>query len=198
MNEATPEAPGLTLRQFCEMADLDEEALALADEVPGVPHLVSMLVEREHFADAVRLLAHALPTREAIWWAWTAARRASVAEPPVAVSTALAVTERWISEPVEAHRRPGLEAAEHARLSTPAGCVAFAVYFSGGSIAPPDAPDVPAPRFASARAIAGAVILAAVVDEPEKAPEKFRASIDQGLSVARRIRLWPDADPSSS
>jgi hypothetical protein len=45
----------------------------------------------------------------------------------------------------------------------------------------------------AAKAIAGAVMLAAVVTEPEKAPEKLQEFIMQGMEVVNRIKLWPDA-----
>lgn len=193
MSQPASEAPGLiTLRQLCEVAEMEDEALQLLEDEQSPQEFLGVLVENEQYADAVRLLAHSLPTREAIWWAWATARRASGAEPPPDVGEALAVSERWITQPAEEYRRPALEIAERAKLSTPAGCVAFAVYFSGGSIAPPDVPEVPPPPFASSKAIAGAIILSAVVDEPEKAPAKFQAFINQGLDVARRVNLWPD------
>jgi hypothetical protein len=37
-----------------------------------------------------------------------------------------------------------------------------------------------------------AAVRAAVAQEPEKAPEKFQAFIQQGLDVVNRIKLWPE------
>jgi hypothetical protein len=34
--------------------------------------------------------------------------------------------------------------------------------------------------------------MAAVVQEPEKAGEKFQAFIQQGLDVVNRVKLWPE------
>jgi hypothetical protein len=42
----------------------------------------------------------------------------------------------------------------------------------------------------TAKAVAGAVMLAAVATEPEKAPEKYQAFLAQALEVTRRIKLW--------
>jgi hypothetical protein len=182
-----------TLPDFCALAQLGDDAKALLHATDGPRQYLRRLLEAEQFADAVRFVAHALPTREGIWWAWVCARRASGAEPPPAIRAALDATERWVTQPTDENRRLAMRMAEEAGLDTPAGCAALAVFFSGGSIAPPESPPVPAPEFVSAKAIAGAVIAAAVTTEPEKAPEKFRAFIAQGMEVVNKLQLWGPA-----
>jgi hypothetical protein len=83
-----------------------------------------------------------------------------------------------------------MKAAEAAQLSTPAGCAGLGAFFSGGSLSPPEAPPNPPGEFLTAKAVAGAVTIAAVATEPEKAPEKFRAFIGQAIEVTQKIRLW--------
>src|ERR1019366_1277634 len=106
------------------------------------------------------------------------------------IKAALDATERWIAQPNDDNRRLAMAAAEKAELGTAAGCAGLATFFSGGSLAPPNAPAVPPGEFLTAKAVSGAVIFAAVAKEPEKAPEKFRAFIAQGLEVTQRIKLW--------
>lgn len=190
-----PAATGATmtaLESLCATAQLSDEARGILGEVPPGPpaDFVRALVEREQFADAVRLIAHALPRREAVWWAWVCARRSAGASPPPAIAGALDAVERWIAQPDDANRRTAMKAAEEADIGTPAGCAGLAAFFSGGSIAPPDAPAMPPAEHISARAVAGSVVLAAVVAEPELAAEKFRAYVQQGLDVADRTGAW--------
>ena len=83
-----------------------------------------------------------------------------------------------------------MAAAEKADLGTAAGCAGLAAFFSGGSIAPPNAAAVPPGEFLTAKAVSGAVIFAAVAKEPEKAPEKFRNFVAQGIEVTNRVKLW--------
>jgi hypothetical protein len=66
----------------------------------------------------------------------------------------------------------------------------LAAFFSGGSLAPPDAPVVPPGEYLTAKAASGAVIFAAVSPQPEKAPEQFKTFIAQGVEVTQRIKLW--------
>ena len=147
-------------------------------------------MEKALYPDAVRFIAHALPKREAVWWAWVCARRAAGENPPPKIKAALDATEKWIAQPNEDNRRLAMAAAQKAELGTAAGCAGLAAFFSGGSLAPPDAPPVPPGEFLAAKAVSGAVIFAAVAKEPEKAPEKFRSFVAQGVEVTNRVKLW--------
>lgn len=173
-----------------ETAKLGEDARALLREAHDARGYLAALVDAGQLVDAIRFLAHRLPTREAICWAWSCARRIAGSSRPAEHQAALRATARWIQQPTDEHRRPMLAIAEQAGLASPAGCAALAAFFSGGSIAPPDAPAVAPPLDAAAQLIAGSVILAGVVTEPEKAPEKYHSFIEQGLMVADRLKLW--------
>ncbi|HEX9108933.1 MAG TPA: hypothetical protein VF832_16920 [Longimicrobiales bacterium] len=178
---------------LCLRFGLEEDARALLRPEHDERAFVEALLTGEQFADAVRFMAGTLPVREAIWWAWSCARRTLAPGPPPPVLAALELTERWIAQPNEENRRPTLAAAEAADLGTAAGAAAFAAFFSGGSISPPSAPPVPAPAGAAARAVAGSVTLSAVSPPPELAPDRFRQFVAQAMEVAVRIRLWPRA-----
>jgi hypothetical protein len=177
--------------EICEAAGISDEARALLRPEMPPPRYVEVLLESGQFPDAVRFVAHALPKREAVWWAWFCARRASGSNPPGAIQASLSATEKWIAQPNEENRRSAMKAAEAAQLGTPAGCAGLGAFFSGGSLAPPEATAVPPGEFMTAKAVAGAVMMAAVVAEPEKAPEKYRTFIAQGVEVAHKINLWP-------
>jgi hypothetical protein len=77
-----------------------------------------------------------------------------------------------------------MKAANEAEFSTPAGSAALAVFFSGGSIAPPDMPAVPPEPSITPNSVAGSVMLAAVLKEPEKAQEKYQLFLAEGLKIA--------------
>jgi hypothetical protein len=193
--DATPR--GRTLAELAEVAELSEEGRALLAPEHRVDGFVHALLGAELPHDAVRILSLILPSREAVWWAWMSARKASGEEPPKPVADALAVIERWLREPSDEHRRAAMDAGEAADFASPAGCVALAVFFSGGSVAPSDAPYVPPQEFVAGKTIAASILLSAVVSEPELATEKLGAALEQGIHVAKRVGLWP-AQPSAS
>src|SRR6185437_4625755 len=185
------QAQTLTKTQaVASVAELSEGAVALLAPEIQPSDYVSLLLEKKLYPDAVRFMAHALPKREAVWWAWVCARRVAGSSPPPKIKTALEATEKWIAQPSEENRRAAHAAAQAAEFSTPAGCAGLAAFFSGGSLAPPHAPPVPPGEHLTAKAVSGAVIFAAIAPEPEKAPEKFQNYVTQGLEVAKKIKLW--------
>jgi hypothetical protein len=191
--QPSPPPGARTQAEFCALAELGDEARALLTPAHRPREFVELLAARGLFPDAVRFLAHALPKREGIWWAWVCAKRADGDTPPPVRKAALDATERWITQPTDENRRAAMRAAEAATFGTAAGCTALAVFFSGGSLGPPDQAVVPPGEFLSAKALTGAVKLAAVSTEPEKAPEKFRGFIAQGLDVVSKLKLWGEA-----
>jgi hypothetical protein len=186
---AEPGAPR-SAAEICAVADLGDKAKALLRPEALPQAYVELLIRNEELADAVRFLAHALPKREAVWWAWFCARRASGPDPAPDIQVSLSATEKWIVQPNDENRRNAMTAAEQATFGTPAGCAGLGAFFSGGSLGPPDTPPTPPGEFMAAKAVAGAVMLAAVAKEPEKAPEKYQAFLAQALEVTRRIKLW--------
>ncbi len=182
--------PGQSAAAICQVAEIAGAARELLKPGASPRQYVDLLIEKEEFPDAVRFLAHALPKREAVWWAWVCARRAAGDNPPAPIKDSLAATEKWIAQPTEENRRNAMKAAEVAQLSTPAGCAGLGAFFSGGSLSPPDAPPNPPGEFLTAKAVAGAVIMAVVSKEPEKAPEKYRSFLAQAIEVTQKIRLW--------
>lgn len=175
---------------ICSVAELGPDAMALMRPEQKPPDFVAALVEKKLYTDAVRFLAHALPKREAVWWGWMSARRAAGENPPPVIKAALAATEKWIAQPTEENRRAAHAAGQQAQFGTAAGCAGLGAFFSGGSLAPPEAPIVPPGDYLTAKAISGAVNFAAMSGEPKEAPEKFKSFIAQGEDVARRIKLW--------
>jgi hypothetical protein len=136
-----------------------------------------------------------LPKREAVWWACLCAREGCGADLAPAAGAAVLASERWVAEPIEENRRAAMAAAEAATFGTPAGCAALAAFLSGGSLGPPNVEPIPPGEDLTARAVAGAILLAAVVREPEKAPQKFQSFLARGLEVLHGSNRWEDAAP---
>lgn len=166
---------------------------------PGLPlaRYFDLLLERRLYADAIQALPHRLPRRAAVWWgclcAWQA-NRPALAGP---AATALAAALRWALEPTEEHRRAAEGPAQAAGMTTSAGALAWAAFWSGGSmLSQPDLPPVPPPPHVTAVVVAGAVLLAAVEREPMRFAEHYRLFLGLGLEVARGRLLWADRGPA--
>jgi hypothetical protein len=179
-----------TAAEICTRFKLGERAKEFLRENLTPRQFLDLLLQHQQFVDAVRLLAHGLPKPEAVWWACLCGRSAAGANPPPKVAAALLATEKWLANQNEDHRRAAQAAADAAELGTPAGCAAMAAFWSGGSLAPPDAAAVPPGENLTAQGVAGAVMLAAVQTEPATAPEKFRRFCELGIEVANGINRW--------
>jgi hypothetical protein len=179
-----------TAAEVCKHFPLGEEAKKLLRNDLTPAQFLDGLMEKQQFPDAVRFLAHALPKREAVWWASQCCRAVAGADPPPKIAAALQIADKWVADPSEDNRRAAMSAAEAAEFKTPAGCTAVAAFWSGGSLAPANAPVVPPGEFLTAHGAASAVMLAAVQTEPEKAPDKYRKFLAQGIEVAKGNQRW--------
>lgn len=178
--------------EVCKSLTLGETAGPLLTDGLSPEAFVQELVKKECWEDAVRFLAHALPKREALWWACACVRQAKALASPEQ-EAALTAVETYVAVPTDTYRRAAWSAAETADLGTPAGCVGSAAFFSAGSLAPPDLPPVPPGELLTARGVANAILLSAVIREPENAAEKYQAFLDLGLAVAQGTSRWKDA-----
>jgi hypothetical protein len=116
------------------------------------------LVRRGETGPALNFLAHALPRYECVAWAAQALLEAGAIErtdPPVTA------VMRWIDSPDDGTRRAAADAGDAVRQFTPAKLLTQAVFFSGGSIAPPDLPVIQPPPGVCARMAAGAILMGA-------------------------------------
>lgn len=169
--------------QTIAIAGLTDDAKLVVGEGSTPAACVGKLASIGLFSDAIKYLAHSLAGRPCIAWSLSCARQLQPDVTPAEQSAFMAV-EKWLADPSDTNRRASRLASEQAQLSTPAGCIAMAVFFSeGSSIAPPELAAVPAPPQVAQR-IAAAGIILAVVKEPEKAPERYRRCVHAGLEGA--------------
>ena len=97
---------------------------------------------------------------------------------------ALDTVQRWLGDRTEGLRREAYAVSQEAEHGTPASWVAMAAFWSEGSMGPPP----PAPPLAPgptqcAHAATGAILLAAVARQPEKAPDRYREFIRIGMEM---------------
>lgn len=171
--------------EICALLTLSGPAQALLEPELPPGEFIDRLCAAGLWSDAIRFLAHALPKREAVWWACLAARAALDQDAPVPQAEVVAAAEAWVYQPVEENRRAAMAKAEAAGHNNPASWAAIAAFWSGGSLTAPDAAPVAPGEQLTAMAAAGAVQVAAVHREPQRAEEKYRLFIAQGLDIAR-------------
>ncbi len=163
-------------------ADLSEDAIELVGNEPNADRYLGKLSEAGLLVDAVKYLAHTLGGRSCIAWSLSCVRLLEP-NPKADQQQVLMAVEKWLADPTDANRRTAKFAAEEAEVSTPAGCLAMAVFFTEGSIAPPERDHVPVPPHVGER-MAGAAIILAVVEQPEQAAERYRRCLQLAPKAA--------------
>ena len=176
--------------------EADAEAMALLQGVADAAAGLTTLTAAEKMAEALRLAAHALPKREAVWWACMCAR--AVPDPAIKPEdmAALEAAELWVRRPEEANRRAAMDAAQKTAFRSPEAWAAVGAFWSGGSMAPPDAPPVPPAEHQTGLAVAGAVMIAGVRTRPERSKDRYARFIAAARDIAAggAGRIPPEAD----
>jgi hypothetical protein len=167
--------------QVAELLGWDKELDGLARASPEA--FFARLRRLGRLEDAVFFVGQALPRYETVTWAVRTVRDLRPGPAlPGPDADALKATLLWVQDPSDARRRAAFEAAN--RISKPSAerMAALAVFFSGGSITPPDAPAVQAPKEIAGRFASGAVLLAASEGDRQAGLEK---ALDAAVLMAQ-------------
>jgi TPR repeat protein len=185
-NNTSDTAPVAKAVEICKYFVLSEEGKKALSPDLMPEQFAEMLFRMKRHSDAVQLIAHYLPKRQAVFWAMTCARQATP-EPTPESEAALKAAEQWIAEPTEETRKAALKAADAADAGTPAGCVALAAFYSDGLPRTEDPKANARAWFLTAKLVGSAVLLAATAD-PEQLMPRFEVFITKGLEILKRSR----------
>ncbi len=170
-------------QEICALATAGGFALN-SPEGASPAKFLNGLVAAEDLNQAVQFLAFALPAREAVWWACLCAREGMREPVPTPLQAAIAAAEAWVRKPTEENRRAAGLSAQATDLKSPAAWAAMAAFWSGGSLAPENLPEVAAPPQLLGSAVASAVMLAAVKPEPKFAGQKRARYVQAAVDIA--------------
>jgi len=173
-----------TAIEIGKAVELSEEARPLLQNNALPAEYLQLLLDNELYPDAVRFLAAALPKREATWWACQCARSSCGDEPSVADLKAIELAETWVYKPSDENRCLTQHAANETSFKTAAGWAAIAAFWSGGNISPVQAATIEPAEGLFAKAIVGAIMLAAVQSDPEKIKPNYQLFLKKGIDIA--------------
>ncbi len=157
--------------------ELDEASEALLTENPQIfaGQFLAKLIERDLLVDAIRFKAQTLPKRQAIWWALHCVRlMPDSSRKQEQNQRALDAVDKWLADPTEENRRNAEAAARTVNYETSAAWAAMTVFWSGGSLAPPDTEVVPPAEHLTAVAASAALLMAAATGPAIEVPERHR------------------------
>jgi hypothetical protein len=155
-------------------------------DAPASASVQAVLEELEGKAakfDILRVLAVALPPREATWWACLAGHDLIGPEPKV-VPPPLASAERWVFKPTEENRIAARDAFETADMDDNTTFCAMAALYADGTLGPGDMNDTPAPPNGVSAAVFAMNLLSMNMNV-ETMDVHIETLIDRGLDIAR-------------
>lgn len=186
-----------TAAVLCEPIPLTDEGRALlADGLKPVAFL-RLLVEHGHYADAIRMLAHGMLPRQAVWWACLCVRHAGESDLPPAERAALQAAIAWVVDPSAANQQAAKAASDEATLDTPAGGAALAAYWCGSAPAP-DQAVVPLRPELTAKLAGGCAFLAAARSPSSNLNWAYRQFIALALDVDCGLNTWQAETPRTT
>jgi hypothetical protein len=170
-------------QEICALATAGGFPLTAPDGASPVAYLNDLLAAK-NLGEAVQFFAFALPAREAVWWACLCSR-ATLPDPvPPPLQEAVDAAEAWVRNPTEDHRRAAMSRGKATDRKSPAAWAAIAAFWSGGSLAPENLPEVPPAPHLMGCAVAAAVTLAAVKSEPQLADQKRARFLASAIDIA--------------
>lgn len=177
--------PARQASEILSRFELTDDAVEFAEKAQLPPlEFIKQLVQKNLFLDAVKFLAHALPKREAIWWACLAVKKTLPESAPAPQLAALNAAEQWAIAPSEDKRLLARAWSEKTGQKSAASWAATAAFWSGGTLSKPGEPDMMPPPYLYAHAVSGAISMAAFELNKDNAAEPFRLFIRQGLDLA--------------
>jgi hypothetical protein len=178
--------------EVCKHFELKDEARRLLSEGMSPREFVDALLTHRQNQPAIQFMAHALPPREGIWWACLCLEHVNQEKWSPPEREACKAVVRWVLEPSEENRQATKAPGEAAGAGTPAGSLALAASWTGGSMTPANLPPVAPGPFLPAKGVAAAVGLAAVRADPTKIADTQRRYVELALEVAQGSVTWPD------
>ncbi len=177
--------------------ELDQEGKTLLDGCHDSIEALARLEQAGLLIEATRLIAHALPAREAVWWACACSHHtAASGSDPVAEAKVREAAEEWVRKPTDELRRAAMKEAEAAGFGSPEAWAAVGAFWSGDSMAPPEAPKVPPQPHFPGLAVAGSVALAAVRGPATRRDPRLQRFLVSAKDIATggAGRLEPETD----
>jgi hypothetical protein len=145
-----------------------------------VEEFLALLSEKEAWVDVLRMLAIALPSREAVWWACIAARDIGDPKKP---TPCVKAAEAWVFEPSDGNREAVRKSLENIYVDDDTDLVATAAMYAPGNMGSGDMAEYPAPAGAVSSCVFGMNMLS--LSRAENFDVQMQLLIDRALDIAR-------------
>ena len=167
-----------------ERAKLPDVARNLVARLTAVADMVTALAQAGFGIEATRILSHALPKREAVWWACMCALHTAPADLTEADRKVRELAESWVRQQNMEAARAAMAEARRTGFQSPEAWAGVGAFWSGESLAPPEVPAVTPPPHLTGVAVAGAVALASVRGDAARQPLRLAMFLQSAHDIA--------------
>lgn len=173
------------LNEVLTRCELPEDAMVQIAGVTDITAVIGILAKTDFLVEAARVFAHALPKREAVWWACMCAMHTAPEPLPEPDRKSREMAEQWVRSQADEARRMAMAEAKNAGFQSPEAWAGVGAFWSGDSLAAPDAMfKVPPPPHLTGVAVIGAVTLAAVRGKPARKDERLNLFLGSARDIA--------------
>jgi len=174
-----------SIEQTCKYADLEKTSQTLLTPDQSISQLINKFIERSAFKDVISVIAHALPPREAVYWACLCVRDVLDQNTMSEDLRAIKAAEQWVIKQSESDRMLNHQIAEDLDYTTASAWVSNAVFWSGGNISTDKNAKVEPPEGIFGKAISGAINLASATEDGKKTEQIKKQFIKRGINIAQ-------------
>jgi len=168
-------------KNITQYFELEEQSAELLKDDHTTVDFLDILVSQKLYSDAINLLSHSLPNREAVWWACICAK--PISDDDLSKDTLLAA-EKWVYEPTEKNRRLAEFYAEKGKFGSAASWVAAAAFWSGDNIVGEQDPKIAPGEYLYAHAVSGSIMTSVCLQDDISQSDLFEKYISHGLNIA--------------
>jgi len=150
----------------------------------GPGEFIQALENAGRLLDAAKVLAYALPRREAVWWGCMSTREMEGVLSDKPQQVALAAAEKWVFEPTDEHRTSAFLAVQKCKSNSGGSLCALAAAFSGESLPLGDNQKLDVDISTFPELVFAAVFLAADEGKDDLLNERLRDYLAIGQDIA--------------
>ena len=177
-----------SLDELCTQFEWSSSASSFLTPRATFRTVLQSLINHQYWFDAATLLSHAMPQREAVWWAARVCDDYLEANPDEGPGRAgetqvLELSRVWVGDPQEENRMAAYAAAMAIPNRVPAHWVGMSVFWATGNITPDAGVVTPPPPYLYARGVSAAIDLAANLTVHAR-DELYGNALGRGIDIA--------------